>query len=251
MTSSTLLAASLAALAAAGAYAYLALRLGRDGGGATEATILRSFALWWATLAVNMAGVGLANGLAAFGALPFEAQLVLGVLQRILLGVGVLALLRYLLYLRWGRDLLGALLIVYGAYVALALYGLLASEPSGVFVGDWRTELTYRATLPWTRALNLLVVLPSLVASLAYFTLYFKSDSAARRYRIAVVSWTLAGWWALAVVAGQPALLDVAWLQVLNRGASVLTAVMVLTAHHPPAALRAWLDRRERAPSGD
>jgi hypothetical protein len=247
MTQGTLVIASLAAGIAGAAYAVLALRLLRDARPrGVDASVLGSFALWWGTLAGNILLVALTYVLAAFGALPFGAQLAASVLERILLGVGVAGLLRYLLYLRTGRDFALALRITYGAYLALALLSLYLARPDGAFVGQWRTELTYAGASPsWGPALNALIVLPSLVAAGAYFLLYFRADDAPRRYRIAVVSWAVIAWWALAIVAGQPALLDVGWLQVVNRGSSVITALLVYWGHHPPG----WLASRiQRAP---
>lgn len=245
MTQATLLTAAGCALGAGLAYAALALQLGRDASQrATDARALRWFALWWATLAVNILVVAGTYVLAAVGSLRFELQLAVSLLQRVLLGVGVAGLLRYLVFVRTGRDLRTPLAIVYGLYVVASLLAIFIQSPDGVFVGGWRTELTYAGpTVTWPRALNLLIVLPSVVAALSYFLLYFRVDEPPKRFRIAVVSWALVGWWAIAVVAGQPALLDVGWLQVLNRGASVLTALLVFTAHHPPAWLARRLDR--------
>lgn len=241
MVHGTLLVACFAAITAGLAYAYLAQRLFHDGRAGSHASYLRSFAIWWATLAINILVVGATYLLAAVASVPFELQLGVSILQRLLLAIGVAALLRYLLYLRLGRDFGVALAIVYGGYTVLALAGLVLSRPDGVFVGSWRTELTYAAPLAWTRALSLLVVMPGIAACVAYFLLFFRVESAAMRYRIAVVSWALIGWWTLAVLAGQTAFLDVAWLQMVNRAASVVTALLVLAAHHPPRSLRARL----------
>lgn len=247
MTQTTLLAAALAAGTAGLAYAYLGERLRRDAlrHRGKEGPALRSFALWWGTLAINMLLVAATYVLAAYEALAFPVQLGVSVTQRVLLGLGVAGLLRYLIYLRTGRDLIAPLAVVYAAFIGVSLASMVYAGPSGVFVGEWRTELTYALRAPaWGPAANLLVVLPSIIASVAYFLLYFGADEAHRRYRIATVSWALVGWWTVAIVAGQSALLDVAWLQILNRAASVMTALLVLSAHHPPA----WLERRlERA----
>lgn len=249
MTQSTLLAASAAALGAGLAYAYLARRLDRDARATSPGSHLRSFALWWATLAINILVVSVTYLLAAFDALPYEAQLFVSIVQRLLLGIGVAGLLRYLIYLRYGRDALLPLAGIYGAYVLLSMVALVTSRPDGVFIGEWRTELTYAAPVAWGRAMNLLVVLPSIVASIAYFLIYFQVDDPQRRYRIAVVSWALVGWWIIAIIAGQRALLDVGWLQVLNRAGSVVTALLVLTAHHPPRSLQTWLANRAPGPT--
>lgn len=246
MTQASLLSASAMATGAAGAYAYLAIRLREDARDPTRGAAVLSFATWWATLAVNLVLVAVTYVLAGFGALPFEVQLAVSVMQRILLALGVAALLRYLLYLRTGRDLLLPLGVIYGAYLALAFVSMFIAVPDAVFVGEWRTELSYAEPPPaWTRLLSLLVVLPSFIASFAYFLLYYKVEDPGRRYRIAVVSWAIVGWWALAIVAGQRPLLDIGWLQALNRAASVLTALLVLSAYHPPRFLTARFARAE------
>lgn len=249
MTQATLLSASVAASAAGGVYAFLAWRLHQDAHlrGAKNGAPLRSFAVWWGALGVNLLLVAATYVLAAFDTLPVAGQLVVSVAQRVLLGVGVAGLLHYLIFLRTGRNVLLPLAVVYAAYTGLSLVSLALARPEGVMVGEWRTELTYAlGTPPWVRALGLLVVLPSIIAAFAYFALCFQTHDPSRRYRIVVVSWAIILWWVLAVVAGQTALLDVGWLQVLNRATSVVTAILVLTAYHPPR----WLSRRwaERSP---
>lgn len=237
---STLLMAGVMALVAAIVYAYVARRVRPAPGAGSRA--LRMFALWWDALAVNLALVALTYLLGAFDALTFEVQLVDSYLQRLLLGVSLVGLMHYLLFLLTGRDLLWQLAAAYGTYFLLITGAFFYQEPSTLFIGEWRTDVVFaRPELRWVQALSLVfVLLPPVIASAAYLRLYFRIEDPERRWRIALVSVAILVWWAVAVVAGQRELLDVGGVQVANRVLSVMAALAVLAAYEPPD----WLRRR-------
>lgn len=237
----TLAVAGIIAIVVGLAYSYVAMRLVQRPAAAPAAKrALSFFAMWWAGLALNITLVGGTYLAGAFGVLTFEMQLIDSFLQRLLLTISLVGLMYYLLYLLTGRDLFVPLAVAYGAYFLLLTYTFFAGDPSGLFVGDWRTDVTF--SQPTNRFNGILtlafVILPPVVASLAYFRLFFRMDDASMRWRIALVSWAIVGWWAVAVVAGQRAALDNGPLQSFHRLLSLAAALLVLAAYHPPAWAR-------------
>lgn len=242
----TLVLAGVVAILAAAVYAYVASRLPRAAEDARSRRALSMFALWWYALSVNIALVGVTYLLGAFDLLTLEMQVVDAHLQRALLCVSMVGLMHYLTYLLSGRDLLVPIAVFYGAYYVLITWALIAQRPDGLFVGEWRTDLTYAgAEIPALRLVGLgAILLPPVAASLAYFRLFFRVEDPLRRWRIALVSGAIVLWWAIAVLAGQRAALSDTPLQVLNRLLSLVAAFGVLAAYAPPAwARRRWAAR--------
>lgn len=248
MVGVTLAIAGTIALLAATMYAYVALRLVRGRGPTPRA--LSMFALWWAALAINMGLVGVTYLLGAAGALTFEIQLVDSYLQRLLLAVSMVGLMEYLLFLLTGRDLLLPIVVLYAAFFGLSSAAMFWQTPDGLFVGEWRTDITYAREAPrWIPLVNLgAILLPPVGAALAYFRLFFRVPDNTRKWRIALVSWAIVGWWAVAVWAGQRDALDNGLLQSGHRMLSLLAAYSVLAAYAPPR----WAQRRwgVQAPAG-
>lgn len=241
MVRGTLVLAGVVALVAAAMYAYVAWRLVH--GRKLPPRPLAMFAMWWGALSANMGLVAVTYLLGAFDALTFEIQLVDSYLQRLLLSISMVGLMHYLLFLLTGRDLLRPLVILYAAYFTLVTGMMFYQQPTEVFVGDWRTDLRFaRDSAPWMPALGLaLILLPPVGAALAYFRLFFRVRDNTRRWRIALVSWAIVGWWAVAVWAGQRDVLDNGPLQSIHRALSLLAAYVVLIAYAPPAwARRRW-----------
>lgn len=239
------------ALTAACAYAYVGARLAsrRTAHDDTQRA-MRFFSAWWILLSANLVLGGSVYAAAAFGWSSFEVQLVYAHVQRLLLAGSLVGLLYYLTYLLTGRDWLVPIAAFYALYYALLEYSLVAGSPNGVYVGDWRTDLTYARTGGATAlraALALMLIVPPVAGSLAYFRLFFRVKSRAQRYRIALVSWSLALWWVMAVLAGQREALGNESFQLVNRFAGLAAALVILVAYLPPVALQRWLDARPDA----
>lgn len=238
----TLLAAGTIATAVAASYAFVAWTLGRRSLFDPSRRALAYFAVWWGALAANLAGVALTYFLGAFDALTLEAQVTASNVQRILLSVSMTGLVAYLLFVLTGRDYARPLGAVYGAYYALSLYSMMRADPVAVFVGNWRTDLVYATEgLPWLNLVNLaVIVLPPLALGIAFAVASRRAEDATKRYRMRVVAFAVVFWWAVAVLAGQRALLDVDAVQAGHRFLSLLAALLVLAAYRPPA----WVRRR-------
>lgn len=243
MIRATLLVAALVALTAGAVYAFVGVRLrARRTIGEDAQRAMRSFSAWWLLLSANVLTASAFYAAAAFGFTSFEAQLTYAHAQRLLLAASLVGLLHYLTYLFTGRDLLVPIAIFYAAYYGLLEYTLLSANPTGVFVGDWRTDLAYAETSAGRNPLRLLsaamLILPPVVGALAYFRLYFRVKSRTQRYRIALVSWSLVAWWIVAVIAGQREALGQEGFQLVNRFLGLAAALVILAAYLPPAAVR-------------
>lgn len=238
----TLVLAGVLALSAGGVYLYVARRLPAPTEPPGSRRAMRMFSLWWYALALNITLVGLTYFVGASGALTLEVQFASSHLQRLLLAVSMVGIMQYMLYLLTGRDLFVPLVALYGSYFLVLSYTLLAQQPVDVYLGPWRTDIVFaRPDIPGMRIAGLAVILgPPVVCALLYLRLGLRAPNASRRWRSILVSVSLLLWWAIAVVAGQRALLDHAPLQALNRILSVVAALAVLAAYSPPQ----WAQRR-------
>lgn len=238
----TLLAAGAIATLVAASYAFVAWTLGRRLRRGPTRRPLAYFSLWWGALALNLAGVAVTYFLGAVDALTFEAQLTASHVQRLLLSLSMTGLVAYLLFVLTGKDHARWLAVVYGVYYALSVYAMLYARPDGVFVGNWRTDLTYAGeSLPWFSAVSLaVIVLPPIGCGIAFAVASRRAEDATTRYRMRVVAFAVVFWWAVAVLAGQRALLDVDAVQAGHRFLSLFAALLVLAAYRPPA----WVRRR-------
>jgi hypothetical protein len=212
------------------------------------------FALWWACLGLNILIGGAFYLGASLGYTDFTSQLVYAVIQRLLLSVSLIGLMFYLLYLLTGRGWFTVLAPYYAAYFLFIVYTMYNGEPQGVEVGEWRTDLAYaQPNPPLVGLINfVLLVIPPVAASLAYFFRFIrKAGDRALRYRITLVSWPLAVWWIMAVIAGQREAMGNEEFQLVNRFFGLVVALVILAAYRPPLRLRRWLEGGSVTPATD
>lgn len=241
MPTTTLLVAGAIATIVAATYAIVSWQLWRRGGSDATRRPLRYFALWWGALSANLAGVAVTYFLASYDALDLTTQIAGSQIQRLLLAVSMVGLISYLLVVLTGRDLVVPIGIVYGAYFAASIYSLTIARPIDVLVGKWRTDLVYaQEGAAWMDVLSLaVIVLPPLVCGAA-FLVASRRASAPQKYRMRLVSFAVVFWWVVAVAAGQRSALENDAFQALHRVLSLIAALLVLAAYHPPA----WARRR-------
>lgn len=243
MTQATLLLSSGITLVVGATYGYVALQLAnrQDLRDASRSAV-QLFALWWAALGVNLVLVALVDFAAAMGVLTFGWQMADSILQRGLLALSLVGLMAYLLYVLTGRTRILLLSSVYTLYFLFLMGTLVTQQPTDVSVLRWRTDLAYaRPPAVWSQGVSILFILvPPVLASIAYLRLLPSVQDRSRRYRIVVVSSSILVWWVAAVIAGLPALLDNEVVQVLGRSLSVASAFAVLAAFRPPV----WVKRR-------
>ena len=240
MVATTLLLAAVSTVLVAATYAYVGVSLARHAR-PVERRPLLFFAIWWLATALNQAGGGALYLLAAFGFTDVALQTAYVLTQRLLLSASLVALLHYLLTLHTGRGHLVPLVLTYSAWWVWQVYLVMARQPSGVQVFAYRTELLYALPVPpGSQLLALLIFLPPVIAALGLLRLYRRVEGRARRFRIAMLAGGFTVWWTVAVLAGQPALYDVAWFQLLNRVVVIGVAIGILLAYRPMP----WMQRR-------
>jgi hypothetical protein len=202
-----------------------------------------AFVVWW----IGVAGfLFLWNGLAVYLVVApldaFHALVVLRYLSYLLLCGACAALMAHLCYLFTGNRTWLVAWSVYYAGVFLGLVYLIAtSDPVGVDVRRWRVGLEYVAPLGRAyQLLLMLLILPTTVGALAYFTLRFKTDDRYMRLRITLVSWSIAVWGLSSLLAR---IAEHDWWQVLTRsGIGLIAAGLILFAYEAPESVRRRLD---------
>lgn len=248
----TLLLDAAIVLATAALYAYVGVVAWRRrvGGDAQLASDL--FATWWFALAATTAA-GVVTRLLGWAGVT-DLGLYLTVSQISLLGlcIALWGLLYYLLYLFSGRkQLIVPVSIFYVAFYSWIVYLVTARPPIGVEVTDWSVRLTYATELSSAAltAFILLLILPPLLGAIAYARLFFRVQDRTQRYRIGLVSFTIAAWFGTTLVVW---ILQVnqgfAW-QVTSRLIGLAAAYLIYAAYRPPGWVRSrWGIRRVDEP---
>ena len=238
----TLLISALFSIVSAAIYGYVAGRLRQrviSDSGARLAW--RLFSLWWYCLAATTLMSGIQNGIGGLnlGSLPlFVALTYVGIL---FICIALWGLLYYLVYLFTGSQrFLVLLTFFYVLYYILLIYLITASDPARVEIGRWTTQLVYAHPLtgPFFSLALVLLVVPQILASLAYFTLFFRVRESTQRYRILLVSWCIFLWFGSAFVASVAGLSQEDWWQIVSRLIGLGAAMGILLAYFPPAIIR-------------
>jgi hypothetical protein len=130
----------------------------------------------------------------------------------------------------------------YIVYYILLVYYVLASDPVGVSVRRWSATLEYQNQIegPLFLIALLLLVVPQIIGSLAYFTLYFRVKTITQKYRILLVSWSIIVWFMSSLIASLSGLSQFDAWQVLSRFIALTASLTILFAYQPPS----WVKRR-------
>lgn len=253
MVQTTLLFAGVVTLLVALAYAYVGLRLpGRRSLTEPAGRAMAFFSLWWLATAANQAGGSTLYIAAALGWTDLDVQIAYVVVQRVLLAISLVGLMYYLLYVFSGRSYLVPLVAAYTVFALLSIYTVLAREPQGVLLWDWRTDLDYAKTISgaFDLANFVFILLPPVLGSLALWRLYPRVATRGQRVRIAAVSIGFVLWWVYAILVGRQSTFDNDLIQGFNRVLGLTVALVILFAYEPTP----WMQRRfgldpYRAPS--
>jgi hypothetical protein len=124
----------------------------------------------------------------------------------------------------------------------LLIYYVQASDPISVSVERWRTTLVYESQLrgPFFLVVLLMLVLPQILGSLAYFMLYFRVKNVTQKYRVLLVSWSIIIWFLSTFLASISGLSDYDWWQIVSRLIGLGAALMIMQAYQPPS----WIKQR-------
>jgi hypothetical protein len=244
MIQPTLLFGALLSVLCAGIYFYVGWVLSQRHASSPDSRLAwRMFIVWWYALAATTLSGALLSLLGALGivGLPFYITITLANLLAIC--VALYGLSFYLLYLFTGnRNLLSLLTAFYIIYYVLLVYYVQASQPISVSVERWRTTLVYENQLrgPFFLVVLLMLVLPQIIGSLAYFMLYFRVKNATQKYRVLLVSWSIIIWFLSAFLASISGLSDHDWWQVASRLIGLAAALTIMQAYQPPT----WVKQR-------
>jgi hypothetical protein len=240
----TLIISALFAWLDAGIYAYIAWRLRQRIVSSQEARLAwQLFIVWWAGLAATTLVSGLLNTLGAFDLISMPLFIAMTYINILVICAALWGLLYYLMYLFTGNSRsLVPLTVFYVVYYALLVYYITARVPYDVTVGRWSTALAYRTQItgPLFVLLLILLVVPQIIAGLAYFTLYFRVRDVTQKYRILLVSWSIVVWFGSALVGSFAGLSQFDWWQITNRLIGLAATLTILMAYIPPR----WVKQR-------
>ena len=244
MIQPTLLFGAILSIIIASIYYYVGRVLSRRRMGSPDARLAWIlFIVWWYALAVTAVSGAILSLLGAFGIAGLPVFITITLINLLATCVALYGLMFYLLYLFTGnRRLFGPLTVFYIAYYILLVYYVQASIPVGVTVDRWRATLEYQTPIrgPFFFIVLLLLVLPQVIGSLAYFSLYFRVQTATQKYRILLVSWSIIIWFMSSFLASISGLSQQDWWQIFSRLIGLGAALTILFAYQPPS----WIKRR-------
>src|SRR3990172_31553 len=238
----THLISALFSIASAAIYGYVAARLRQRTISNPDARFAwQLFGLWWYSLAATTLVGSILNLLGAFNVVSLPPFVVLTYVNILLICIALWGLLYYLVYLFTGSQrLLIPLTIFYVLYYVLLVFLITVSDPARVEITRWDTQLVYAhpITGPFFSLALVLLVFPQILASLAYFTLFFRVRDATQRYRVLLVSWCIILWFGSALVASLAGLSREDWWQIARRLIGLGAALGILFAYLPPGIIR-------------
>jgi len=240
----TLLFSAFFAMTAACIYGYVGWRLSKRVISSAEARLAwGAFIMWWYGLAATTLIGGFQNLFAVVGQTSLSLFVTAAYINILPACIALWGLLYYLIYLFTGnRRSLPPLAVVYIIYYVLLVYYTTANIPDHVEVGRWSTTLIYRTPMtgPFFIILAVSLLLPQIIGSIAYFTLYFRVTDVTQRYRILLVSGSMIIWLLSPYAALAGGLAEDDWWQFASRFIGLTAALTILMAYLPPR----WLKQR-------
>lgn len=242
MIQPTLLFGAVLSALSAGIYLYVGRVLSRRRQTSWEATVAWTlFIVWWYALGAATLSGALLSLLGAFRIAGLPVFVTFNLVNFLAICVALFGLMFYLLYLFTGNyRLLGPLAAFYIAYYILLVYYVQARMPVDVTVNRWNAGIVYQkeASGPLFLITLLLLVLPQILGSLAYFTLYFRVQNPTQKYRIFLVSWSIIIWFTSALLASLAGIGQQDWWQVSSRLIGLGAALTILMAYQPPSMVK-------------
>lgn len=244
MIEPTLFIGAFLSILSAAIYFYVGRVLGRRHLASTESSVAwYLFITWWYALGIATLSGAILSLLGAFRMAGVALFTTFTLVNLMAICVALHGLMFYLLYLFTGsKKWLGPLTAFYFAYYILLIYYVLASDPVGVSVRRWSATLEYENQIrgPLFLIALLLLVVPQIVGSLAYFTLYFRVKTVTQKYRILLVSWSIMIWFMSSLIASLSGLSQLDAWQIISRFIALSASLTILFAYQPPG----WVKRR-------
>lgn len=233
----TLLLGTIFSIINAGIYFYVAYSLSKRRVIVPDARLAWIFfVVWWCAMAGNSLATGILNLIGAIGLTSLPLFLTFAQFNNLLLCVALCGLMYYLIYIFTGnKKVLVPLIIGYILCYLLLMYYYNVREPIGVSIHRWNVGIDYEQprTGPFLTLLLILLVVPQILGSLAYFTLYFRVKETTQKYRVALVSWSIIVWFLSAFIASIFGLSEYDWWQILSKLIGLGAALMILMAYQP------------------
>lgn len=246
MTTATLLANAVLALASALVYGLVGRVVSRRPVPETEKAATRAFGLWWSGLAGISVYSAITTGWAAMTPPDLNLFVTFLLAALLVLCVALWGLAYYLAYVFSGRTSWRMpLAAFYGAFFVWLVYLVQVANPTSVTAGPWSVTVAYEhpvAGAPLSRVLVLLLLLPLLVGAAAYLVLGFRAKGAMIRYRVRLVAGSLLAWFGSSLVANFAGINQTAWWPWISRGISLAASLVILAAYQPPQWVRARLE---------
>lgn len=237
MYQSTLLIGAIFSLASAGIYFYVGRSLSRRLVIPTDARLAWNlFVVWWYALAGSSLSTGILSLLGSLGLADLPLLLTFTQVNLLAVCLALYGLMYYLLFLFTGsRKMLIPLTAFYIVYYTLLTYYLNWLEPVSISLGRWNTSLVYQKETagPFFVVLLMGLVLPQIIGSIAYFSMYFRVKEATQKYRVALVSWSILIWFSSALLASISGLSQHDWWQIVSRMVGLGAALTILMAYQP------------------
>jgi hypothetical protein len=245
-----LLSASLALLAG---LLYLVVgRVSARRRSAGESSLAQlAFSIWWYALGISAILQAAVLAVATADAVDFALFFALSLALLAAICLALWGLLFYLTYIFFGaRSIAWPLAGFYLAYFAGWVFLLVRAQPSAVIVERWRVRLDLGPDFqadPLVGTFIVLLLLPQILGAIAYFTLYFRTHDPSQRYRIALISAAIFGWFTSSLVATSTNLANSDFWTIASRLIGVAATLTVLAAYLPPRFVRDILARRAAA----
>lgn len=244
----TLLVDALFALSLALLYGYVARLMARRPTSTPEAaSALRSFVVWWAGLGATTLLGGLRSALAGLDVLNRGLHAALLYLTIPALVAALWGLVDYLVYVHTGDRRWRLPILVGHALMGVFIFMVTVwMHPLGVRAEPWSVPFDYEHALggPLLALVLLLILAPTLAASLGYLALAFRTRDPTARFRIVTVSSAFLLWFGSAALASVAGWGEASWWPLASRAIALGATLLVLFAYQPPARLRAHLERR-------
>jgi hypothetical protein len=161
-------------------------------------------------------------------------------IEILLLSAALWGLVGYLIRLYTGRSFLVPLTVLYAVLYVLLVYFITASGPAGVTVTLGRVSLQFATPIsgPVLGILFVILIVPEYLGAVLYFTLFFRTRDPTARYRIALVSWGLVGFFSVGTANVAARLGGSLGAVTLGALLGLVPVLVILMAYYPPRSLR-------------
>lgn len=206
---------------------------------------LEAFALWWFALAFYTFLLAVRDTLAIQDLLDRN---LLKTITHLSVGPLVAALWGLFYYLAYifvgGKRLLWPSVALYSAMYLVFIYITVTLEPAAIILRTWDVRIEYATEIPPLMSLMILALLlvPILLAVLAYASLLFRLEEGEQRLRVGVVSFAFLAWFGGSLLAVLMGLAEVEWWglggRLLAMGSAALVAIVYAKPRRRPGGPR-------------